>query len=62
MDEIPPPEAYTLDEPPVEAKRKEVTTEVRLLDFEELKAARANVRWLVKKTIPGNAIGLLFGG
>lgn len=35
---------------------------IRLLDYDALLAQHAQQRWLVKKAIPCNAVGMLFGG
>lgn len=55
-EDIPLPDEFTDAEP--EPQRSAIT----VLDYEELKQARAGARWLVKKIVPSNAVGILFGG
>ena len=57
-DDAPPPDEYSLDAPPGQRE----APAIKLMDYEALKASRASTRWIAKKLIPVNAVGLLFGG
>jgi hypothetical protein len=65
------PRARVLEEVPVGDWTSEIPPEgaesvrkpsIRLLDYDALLAQHAQQRWLVKKAIPCNALGMLFGG